>query len=201
MKNKKSLTLLIFLLLFIGFIFVNESLSKYIGSVETSGNKEVALWKIKLNDETVSGSLTNTLDVTFEVEENPNVLSGKIAPNTRMYADFYIDPTDTEVAFEYEFELGEITIDKGTLPDGIVFEKVVLIENDTETEITKVDGVYNGTKLLPSTTTPFTIDDTVHIRIYIKWENDETYNEVDTLAGSSETKVTMPITVTIQQHI
>lgn len=197
----------VILALAIGTIFAiaGVSFARYYSEVKSdkmTGNTiQVARWAVKVNSTDIVPA-NATLSVTFKEVTNANVVDGKIAPASSLYADFEIDPTGSEVAIDYEFTIGTLTMSSGTPPADLKIEKVVTVGSDSlETAITETSGKYSGTIALASQTAALTSTEKVTVRVYVKWENKDTNNAADTTFGAAAPTVTVPISIVVKQHI
>ena len=198
---KARMTLLI--LLTFCLYFVAGTYARYTSTASGTAEVQVAKWAVSLNAEDMTADAAS-FDVEFTEVDNANVVNGKIAPATELYADFEVDPTGSDVAIDYSFELGDIVATSGTLPDTIAVTKVVLVEDDdSETTITETNGKYSGTIALVDQTKSLTADEAVTVRVYVAWEdeNTEAANTADTAFGVEAPAITMEVTATAAQHV
>lgn len=187
MKKKKLLAILVVLLLIVGAgVF---TYARYTTTYEGTGEVGVAKWAVTIDGGNVQ---TKTFNLNLSLSENSNVVNGKIAPGRSATASLVLDLTGTEVAVDYEIDLGEVT----GLPDGMAITGVTA----DGTALTKVDTKYTGLIALNSDKTA--LDDVQKtIAITLEWENDESNNANDTTTGETLAKISIPVNVTIKQHI
>ncbi len=210
-KNQALKWTLIVLVLFLLVAIIGGTYTRYSSTGSGTGTAQVAKWAVKINTANVVS--TNSFDVTFHEVANENVVDGKIAPASSLYADFIVDPAGSEVSLDYSFSLGAITASTGSVPTGIAVEKVVpvtgatidgtTVTNGTEGEALEVDGSgnYNGTIALSSQSSALTSASAQVVRVYIKWTNNDAQNENHTTAGNNTPTLSMTVTGTAQQHI
>lgn len=169
--------------------------SRYISTASGSSTAQVAKWAVKFN----GGVATeNKLNILFRETANNNVMDGRIAPASKLHADFEIDPAGSEVAIDYSFKLGNLG---SGAPSSLKVEKVCKVVGDKETELTADGDEYKGEIVLSNQGSALTQNDKVTIRVYIIWENDEANNAADTTVGISAPALTLPVTVTAKQRI
>lgn len=192
--------ILVLMLVTICLYFVSGTYARYASSATGSATATVAKWAVKLNGTDITTSST-ALNVTFTEVTNDNVVDGKIAPDSELYTQFSIDPTGSEVAIDYTFELGEITASTGTVPSGLEVSKVVLVNGTNETEIAGTNGTYTGTIALTSQSAALTSNDAITVKVYVEWTNNDSNNDTDTSVGATAPTLTMSVDATVQQHI
>jgi len=198
--------MVILMLLTVGLYFISGTYARYTSTASGEGTAQVAKWAVKLNEKDMTIT-ENTFPITFTQVENANVVNNYIAPASKLYADFIIDPAGSQVAMDYEFTLGEITAESGTVPTTLKVEKVVTVttsgQTETETEIVKTGEKYIGTIDLASKDAALTNAEAVKVRVYIVWEdlNTPEANETDTAVGISAPQLTMEVTATATQDV
>lgn len=201
-KSQARKMTFIILAIFILIATIGGTYSRYTSTGSGTGTAQVAKWAVKINNADIT--TTNTFNVTFNEVANANVVDSKIAPGSSLYADFVIDPTGSEVAIDYDFALSAITASSGGVPTGIALEKVVLVDGNSETELT-ADGAgkYNGSIALASQNAALTSSAAQTVRVYIKWTNsdEESPSISHTAAGNLAPTLSMTVTGTAKQHI
>jgi len=198
---------LIVLVIFVLVAIIGGTYSRYTNTESGTGEVQIAKWAVTINGDDITDD-TDTFTVTFEEVENDHVVDGKIAPASQLYADFVIDPTDSEVSVDFAFELGDITVKSGstgTVPSNLDILKVCYVENGVDGDEITIDAndKYTGTIELVDQDEALTANEAVTVRVYIEWENtdDDADNEEDTAAGIAATTLEMEITGTASQHI
>lgn len=207
MKKNTTIKMLmiVLMLLAVALYFIAGTYARYTDTFEGSGTAKVAKWAVSVKAKS-GDTVKDDLTLTFNEVKNDNVVDGYIAPTSELYADFVIDPTDSQVAVDYSFELGEITSASGTVPTGLAVEKVCTVDSSkNETELTATDGKYTGTINLVDQTKALTSAEAVTVRVYLKWTSptdSTTQDSADTDAGKTAVQdLTMTVKATAQQHI
>lgn len=204
-KNTIKSMMIVLMLLAVGLYFISGTYARYTSTASGTGTVKVAKWAVAINgiDEEAE---TRTFTINFTDKANANVVDGYIAPASEVYADFEIDPTGSQVAIDYSFELGEVTAPEGsTVPEGLALDRVVTVtgsgENEEETALPLDGEEYKGTIELTSQDEALTDAEKVKVRVYVKWtENSD--NTIDTAAGIEALQnLTMTVTATATQHI
>lgn len=79
------------------------SYARYLTSIDTSSDAVTAKWAVSVKEG--SNELSSTQKLTLTVNENENVVAGKIAPGSTATGEFVIDSTGSEVAIDYEVKI------------------------------------------------------------------------------------------------
>ena len=79
------------------------SYARYLTSIDTSSDAVTVKWAVSVKEG--SNELSSTQKLTLTVNENENVVAGKIAPGSTATGEFVIDPTGSEVAIDYEVKI------------------------------------------------------------------------------------------------
>lgn len=178
MKNKKCkiIKIIIVILLIVGclyFLFSRGAYAFYESFIDGNINLRVAKWDIKVNNVVITGDSTSEISFSNIGWTNSHAIDGKAAPGSIGVADLVIDPNNTDVAFEYEFDI----VDKSVDDSKILTVNSVTSDNG---DIIFEDGVYKGF---------FSLDDIndrkkVTINIGVEWVNDDSINDFDYIDSS-----------------
>lgn len=191
-RTKRAIFIVIVLLLVI--YLISGTYARYSTEGKANGKVDIAKWAVAMKSgETTLNSTTQ--DITFTVQSNTDVVSGKIAPAVTAKAEIELDLTGTEVSVDFTPTIGSYT-SSSTLPSA---DKITLTS--------AVDGGTVGS----SNYIPL-VDDSAFtasngkkkVTLTLTWTNDDENNADDTatgmLADGSRT-ITIPVTLTVQQHI
>ena len=155
---------------------------------------QAAKWAVAITADDGTTLSSTTQDITFTVQNNTNVVPGKIAPAVTAVAEIELDLTGTEVAVDFDAVIDQSNLstfgesgDKLTLDvkvDGVAYtsgtaQTINLVGNSAFT-------AANGKKTVTLTLT---------------WANDDENNEDDTATGIAAPTLTIPVTLTAKQHI
>lgn len=175
-KNKKRMKQCVFLYsILIIFLVMYSTLARYEKTSEGYTKIAVADWKISLNGQELTSDKNELKDtiklipITNKDETNPN----KIKPGQEGFFDITIDPTGTEVSFDYEIALNE---EQSILPEGFEITKYSISGEDEEKKWSE-NKKLTGTIGLGNDGT-FGEEDIKKIRYYWKWK-DEIYEEAE----------------------
>lgn len=185
--NKKILYLL-----FISFVLITtyEVMDAY-GLFESKNklvvNQNVAHWKILINGSNITEE--DFVINSINVEDNENVLNGKLAPGVRGYFDVEIDPqADTSIIYSISFDFSQIS-------DSFIVEN---IEETTSGNLIRTD---ESTYSKVITLNEIKENKKNNVRVYLKWENKEDNNATDSKIGLTENNyINIPVSVSAMQY-
>ena len=206
MKNKTVKTLMVVAMLFtLSLYFIGGTYARYTGDYTGSGEVNVAEWAVKLDGQQAS---QKEMDLTFTPKENTDVVKDKIAPGSTAEAEVTIDLEGTEVAVEVMVEAKE-DLQAALQPLGLNADEITFTSTLEISGSAGVSKTGTGEKDSPyvitlPTTGAFQSDDKLHMTLTLEWTNNDKNDTVDTAAGEKEEgqrTITVPVTVTVQQHI
>ena len=188
--NKKLLYLIfsIFVLL-----TVYEITNTY-GLLETknkmSVNPSIAKWNVLINGTDIKTGENFTVN-SVNLSDSVNVLNGKIAPGAFGYFDIEIDPTNTDTSIIYS-----ITFDFSLLSNSFIIDKIE--------ETTSGNLIRTGSSTYSKVITLDEIKENAknNVRVYIKWENNEENNEIDSQIGlTKDNYINIPVSISAMQYL
>lgn len=192
-RTKRAIFVVIALLL-VAYL-ISSTYARYTTSGTGTGTVQVAKWNVvmKADDNTV---VTDTTEpITFTVQNNTNVVPGKIAPAVTAKAKVELDLTGTEVAVDFDAVINQANI--------------ATVFGDSASDVTltvEVDGkaYTSGTsQTIPlENKAAFTATNgKKKVTLTLTWTNNEDHNENDTALGKAAPTLTIPVTLTAKQHI
>ena len=193
MKNYKKFILLITLILILTLILVLiQIFAKYLTSASGDATMTVARWNILVNDLSIKENtdISNTLAPVFP--GNGNIADGIIAPTAEGYFDLNFDFSDADVSFKYEITT---TVDENSRVKDLVTTGYS-IDDGEKIVFDELNSPIIDTILLTDEI------DTQKIRVYVKWNDDETAtmdNEADTIATTSDTPALLHVSISFTQ--
>lgn len=208
MKNKiRILISLIAIILLV--LIIRSTYSKYVNQAVGSLMTRVGEWVIRVNgqDITLTDAPANIVidsdDFVWNWTDVQHVKKPKVAPGMIGSFELEIDPTDTQVSFEYDISIKNPVIQ---IPGQDDLEIKLAIKDIVEThgrtiEIKEVDGnqVIHRIKPLGEIEKAATAVDT--IRVTVEWLDDGTNDEADRIAGSvPDNVIEMPILIHAIQY-
>lgn len=192
-KTVKSL-IAVLMLLTVCLYFISGTYARYTSTAAGTAKVDVAKWAVAFTDGT--DPLTEDFELTFKVAANPNVVSNKIAPATTATATVVVDLDGTEVAVDYDALVDETDL-------ATVFGASAA--NVEVTTTAKVNGTEDtsGTIALIGDTAFTDQNGKVEITITLTWDDTNTpeTNAADTTVGMAGGTLTLPVTVTLEQHV
>lgn len=208
MKNKiRILISLIAIILLV--LIIRSTYSKYVNQAVGSLMTRVGEWIIRVNgqDITLADAPANIVidsdDFVWNWTDVQHVKKPKVAPGMIGSFELEIDPTETQVSFEYDISIKNPVIQ---IPGQDDLEIKLAIKDIVEThgrtiEIKEVDGnqVIHRIKPLGEIEEAATAVDT--IRVTVEWLDDGTNDEADRIAGSvPDNVIEMPILIHAIQY-
>ena len=181
-KSKVKMITIAFMIFVISLIYANNNYAK----IDNLENNEVANWSVVIASDTKD--LKDTQEINFKVQDNPNVVKGKIAPGLKALASIEIDLRKTKVPVDIK-----ATVDDSKLQ-----------------ECFKLTAKLDGKDYLLGSTETIELGDNKEfteekgkrvLTLEIEWVNDVNYNEIDTIIGNTVDSINLPITISIEQHI
>jgi len=104
-KNRKFRLLLACISLLLLVDMIQDSYAKYISSTDAESNLTIASWSFLVNNQDVINNSNFSNTITPVLDQNNNIMSGKIAPTSTGYIDVTIDSSNVEVAFNEQISL------------------------------------------------------------------------------------------------
>lgn len=186
----KLIYILSLLTVLIAFYLIKDTYALFESEKILVVHPDIAKWNIYINGNNINSEEEFVID-EFNVQSDENTLEGKLAPSLTGYFDIEIDPTNTEVSLEYEIKLSldEIANDiEITKVEEINGQELNKIEDNTYSNILLLSDINNRVKN--------------NIRVYLKWNNNEKKNDVDSeLGGSDNNKLEIPVTINVKQYL
>lgn len=140
-KRKKTIIILLVIIACFIYLHANSTYTSYESEVEGRVETEVADWKIKVNNTLITGEENQEIDIDTINWETDHTMEGTASPGTKGTITITLDPTTTEVPFDYTLTIIDHTIN----PDKIL--TVIGVEN-TLTPLVKENNTYQGTMTL-----------------------------------------------------
>lgn len=149
--------------------------------------KDIAKWIIKVNGNDVTKTDSFVVE-QINYDDSEYVIKGKIAPSLKGYFDIVIDAKEAEVSSLYN-----IVFDFTNLSSSLKISSIEEL-NGNNLLLSNID-TYSGVILLSD-------DNKIHtIRVTLFWENNEDNNEQDSLIGTENKVINIPISVNILQYL
>ena len=188
--NKKLLYLIFSIF---ALLTVYEIINTY-GLLETknkmSVNPSIAKWNVLINGTDIKTGENFSVN-SVNLSDSVNVLNGKIAPGAFGYFDIEIDPTNTDTSIIYS-----ITFDFSLLSNSFIIDKIE--------ETTSGNLIRTGSSTYSKVITLDEIKENAknNVRVYIKWENNEENNEIDSQIGlTKDNDINIPVSMSAMQYL
>lgn len=195
MKNyKKLIILLAIICLCVAIISFALIYAKYTTSANGQTSMPIARWNILVNNLSIKeqSDISATLQPVFL--GNENIASNIIAPTSEGYFDLNFDYSDVDVSFKYTITLQASS--QSSVSDIVAYG--YSIDNGSIQEFSNYNE--NITDTIPLSET----NRTRNIRIYVKWNDDETANMdnfQDTESSLSGNPALFDVSITFDQVI
>lgn len=185
--NKKILYIIFSFFLLLTLYEIKKTYGLFESNNKMSVQQSTAKWNILINGTNIKSEEKFVVN-SVNVEDNENVLNGKIAPGVKGYFDVEIDKTNTSTSIVYS-----ITFDFTKISDSITIEK---IEETTSGNLIRT-GENTYSKVMKINDDPIN-----NIRVYIKWENKEENNDIDSLVGlTKDNYINIPVSISAMQYL
>ena len=191
-KRTVKTIIAVLMILAICLYFISGTYARYTTSVGAKAEASVAKWAVSLKDG--DADITEGKSLKFTVQENNNVVAGKIAPSVTAVSRVEVDLTGTEVAVDFE-----AIVDDKAIED-IFGESVSSVTATTTVTGGSVSGT-TSTLALPNGQAFTSSNGKVTLTITLTWENVEAKNGSDTTVGIEAKTLQIPVTLNVQQHI
>lgn len=185
---------ILYLLFSIFVLLTVYEITKTYGLLETKNKMSVtptiAKWNVLINGTDIKSG-ENFVVNSINAGASTDVLNGKLAPGVSGYFDIEIDPTNTDTSIIYN-----ITFDFSQISNSFVIDKIE--ETTTGSLIRTGENTYS--KII--TIDEIKEDAKNNIRVYIKWENSEENNEVDSQVGlKKDNYINIPVSISVMQYL
>lgn len=200
--TKKIKILLLIFSLSLTLSYMSNTYSRYVADATGNVNVLFAKWQILVNDNDITNGTTSSIAITPEVDENPHVASGTIAPSSKGHFDIIINPENVGVSFEYDITLDVLN---DNIPDLMITKYSILpkgyIEGD-QVDVTPItNNVITETRDLVENK-----HETFTIRVYFEWfegeKNNETMNDdADTAVAINNESLDIQAKISFKQKL
>ena len=193
-KRNLALIVITLMLTVVTGYFVSQTYARYVFKTSGTAKTTAAAWVINVTDGTNKYENNFTLNATREATDY--VAADKIAPGTTGSFNIVIDPTGTEVAFNYSVKIGQPE-NTTALPEGLKFYLGDISDNNLLT----IGTASEPTLKKLTNKAAFTEADKIETKISWKWEDLDTEeaNKADTDFQSQS--VSFPVEIVIEQAI
>ena len=190
--NKKinKVLCMILLLFFIYFIKNVQTYSKYNTENDGRDSTTVAQWNVKIGKNNLNNGYDFSNELVLKIENNKNVIDGKIAPGTSISTQFSLDCSECETSLKYIVKPSQIKCDE---------------KEDSRFIVASIDNEKNTMKYDEKEEYYFGIIEArdaykiINIKATVNWNNDDENNVADTESGVENSIIVLPLTVRVEQ--
>ena len=194
-NSAKKYTLLA-LILFLLIAVISGTYTRYTNTATGNATIDIAKWSVKIGSTDMKDITTLSVPLTYAT--NSKISTGKIAPGGSATFQLVIDPTDSEVAIDYELSVGDIT---GLTNTGSKLELTSVtytVQGGSAQTITPGGTAATFTEALADVEA----GKTVTVNGTITWDNDsDNRSAADTANGWADASPTVSVTITAKQSI
>ena len=200
--TKKIKILLLIFSLSLTLSYMSNTYSRYVADATGNVNVLFAKWQILVNDSDITNGTTSSIAITPEIDENPHVASGTIAPSSKGHFDIIINPENVGVSFEYDITLDVLNDD---MPDLMITKYSILPKGYIEGKQVDVKPITNNV-ISESMDLIDNKHETFTIRVYFEWfegtEKNETMNdEADTAVATNNESLDIEAKISFKQKL
>lgn len=200
--TKKIKILLLIFSLSLTLSYMSNTYSRYVADATGNVNVLFAKWQILVNDSDITNGTTSSIAITPEIDENPHVASGTIAPSSKGHFDIIINPENVGVSFEYDITLDVLNDD---MPDLMITKYSILPKGYIEGKQVDVKPITNNV-ISESMDLINNKHETFTIRVYFEWfegtKNNETMNdEADTAVATNNESLDIEAKISFKQKL
>ena len=188
----KRVLIIVFLFFFLltFYVIINRSLGLFESEQNVAINTDIGKWQVLINNASIKTD-TSFQVTNVKVSNEENVLEDRLAPGTEGYFDVTIVPNDTSVAFRYDLTYSWSGVDNSYI------QFLNIAETNGNTIVRTGENTYSGIFSLANIEN----DDTVNIRFYVQWINNDNNNASDSAYGLEEKQLVIPVTIHLEQYL
>lgn len=196
-KGNITMIIVMLMILTVGLYFISGTYARYADSRTGKTSVAVAKWQVSITDG--EEDLGTNFTLPFTIQANPNVVAGKIAPETTATATIELDLAGTEVAVDFGAEVTDTALQTifGNTAKNVTLKTEVTGANENAT--TGTDGIT--TIALPNGQAFGDTNGKITIKMTLTWNNDEDSNSADTNVGTVGGTLDLPVELTLKQHL
>lgn len=199
-KDKKIGGIILAILIILLIIIIGFTYSRYLSRGTANANVQIAKWQIKLNGQDMS-TVPVTKDVELNFVDNEYVKDDRIAPGRKVTFDVVLDPTGSEVAIDYILNFDVSSITGMTNANSKISVTSVKYKIGNDGAITNAT-INNDEVIISESLVDVEANKVVTATLTLEWDNDsDNLSSDDTENGATAGVITLPVTVTAEQHI
>ena len=195
-KSEAKRGTLVVLAIFVLIAVIGGTYARYTSGATGSGTVNIANWHVEVGGQDISNDATKTFNLTFTAD-NDDTVGNKVAPGGTATAYVDVDLTGTEVSVDLQCVLTNDTNLKSVFGNDYA-SKVTVAFGALELLSGASNMTINGSTVTVGSSA---MNGTVRVPITLNWSDDTDNNSADTNTGVNQTDVTIPVTLTVTQHI
>lgn len=170
LKRRVKLVTITFIIFVISFMINNNNYAKIM--------EENTNWKVVITSDTKE--LSDTREIKFVVEDNKNVVDGKIAPGLKAIAYIEIDFENTSGLADIQ-----VVVDESNIYDCF---KLTAKINEEDYDINSIKTIKIDEAKVKQ-----------EMVLELEWLGND--NKTDTFIGSNINEIKVPVTIVVSQHV
>lgn len=170
---------------------VGGTYARYSATSYPNASLTIAKWAVAFK--TNGAPISETNKVTFTVESSPNVAPNRIAPSYSAVGNAQVDLTGTEVSVDLAAKINPEDI-KAAFGEDV---------SDRINVSLKVNGSVPSSDTTTVSYSSIKNNPVVDVQVVVEWvdNNSRATNESDTALGATGASKTIPVTLTVTQHV
>lgn len=177
MKNKIKFLLVCVFCVCCLYLLTNVTYTSFQSGINANVSSTISTWSIKINDQDVTSTLNQTLNISNISWDSTHADTTLVAPGSSGTTQFVIDPTTTKVAIRFDFTYIDKTVDSNNV---LTVTNVAISDNSL---VKTGANVYTGI---------FTLDEIQAgnpktLTVTLEWINNELNNDNDSSIGLGQT--------------
>lgn len=175
-------------ILFLLMFGIGKTFGLFESNKDFTSSMNIAKFNLLVNNDNIIDKKTFTIN-SITIQENKNVLEGKIAPGVCGYFTLELSGNSSDVDILYNISIDteeianeNIILENVTCND----EDIIKTDKNTYTGIFRLSEIKNNTKK--------------NIKIYFKWENNDENNEIDSSFANGVVS-DIPISILASQYL
>lgn len=200
--TKKIKILLLIFSLSLTLSYMSNTYSRYVADATGNVNVLFAKWQILVNDSDITNGTTSSIAITPEIDANPHVASGTIAPSSKGHFDIIINPENAGVSFDYDITLDVLNDD---MPDLMITKYSILPKGYVEGNQVDVTPITNNV-ISESRDLTNNKHETFTIRVYFEWfegaaKNETMNDDADTAVATNNESLDIEAKISFKQKL
>lgn len=208
-QSKTKRAILVALIIVCLIALIAGTYARYTSKGTANVSAQIAKWHIALNGTDIS-TQTKTVQVPLTYAQNDFVKDGKIAPGRSASLTVEVDPSGSEVAVDYTFDIDTDALAEALEANSTSAISITGATYSIENGETQTATISNGLITASEGLSDVEAGNKVTVTVTVTWDNaNDANNASDTAEGVASYNtnletgktITIPVTVTASQHI